>query len=611
MRLTTVLAVFSLIGCMSGGVPAPAGDNNTGQTKPRAENAQKTVDELFLFKQPIDTSVCAVGSDGKKLRKYPTTIQKIGAVVHSKVYTQEEINKLQSNEIGLFVVPYIINFLDQKLFLVVAKAKRVTTKDNHGNPIISYSRVGSFVPPCDNEADNQKDYGKRGHSQKNAVVVENNLRDYPILVLPATQQSSFESFCQQGKEDGFCKISEMPFTTGALLSLVFEKNPPDFLKDIKPGQLRLRPSDNKDNEVDPPEEEDGSSNKTKRSIPLPTQITGPFTKDHAKYLTVDGQGCVLKYPNVECDAQPPEQNPVTLLKIKGFNDIQIPLPKEKELEGLNFTINTQIGETKGTCVFPISTIGNKACVSVDSVTLCTEKPISVEMVVNSETTPIKLVPQKKEERENQTTRQPTGQHKLIVVSLSNGFGPKGKIIQESLREALTKLCKNKPDQANFTLLAIESGRKRVTVLNSQELADKLCQTVDNKENNLLLKQIENGMSFSAEDLRSIDDLELVDSFIADRPVSQNANEQVGKVLYLTDDGTLPEKIPRKQLGVPLAWKNDNIVLEVVTTKSCTPWQEQAKVRETLCFQWNQDKVKSSGKDVSLSQLIETFLQNLK
>jgi hypothetical protein len=599
MRLTTVIAVFSLIGCMSAGVPAPAGD--TGQPKPSAENTQKTGGELFnLFKQPIDTSVCAVRSDGKNLRKYATTIQKVGAVAHFKVYTLEEIDKLQNNEIGLFVVPYIINFRNQKLFLVVAKANQVTIKKEGKTSSKSY-QPGSFVPPCDDD---------NNYSPQNGTFVK-NLKDYPILVLPAAQQSSFEDFCQQGKEDGFCKISEMPFTTGSLLSLVFEKNPPDFLKDIKPGQyMRWLLSDNKEHEVGPPEEKDGS-NKTKWSITLPTQITDLFTKDHAKYLKVEGQGCVLKYPNVECDAQPFEKNPVTL-KIQGFNNIQIPLPKEKELEGLNFTINTQMGKTKGTFVFPISNIGNEACVSVGSVTLCTEKPISVEMVVNSETTPMKLVPQEKEERENQATMQPTGQHKLIVVSLSNGFGPKGKIIQESLREALTKLCKNKPDQANFTLLAIESGRKRVTVFNSQELADKLCQTVGTNED-LLSKQIQNGMSFSAEDLRSMDDLELVDSFIADRAESQNISEQVGKVLYLTDDGTLPEKIPRKQLGVPLAWKNDNIVLEVVTTRECKPWQEQAKVDKKRCFQWNQDDLKSAGGDetTSLSQLIETFLQNPK
>ncbi|OQW92764.1 MAG: hypothetical protein BWK78_00665 [Thiotrichaceae bacterium IS1] len=608
MRLTTVIAVFSLIGCMSAGVPAPAGGNNTGQTKPRAENAQKIVDELFLFKQPIDTSTCADGSDGEKLRKNATTIQEMGAVVFSQVYTKKDKDfdrLLQDGEIGVFVIPYIVNFPKKKLLLVVAKGeKRAIYKDGKQLKLEGYSLGGSFIPPCDT-----------GFSpDDNASFVENNLQDYPILVLSAEREQSFKDFCQDKAEGKFCEVSEILFTTGALLSLVFEKNPPDFLKDIQPGQLKWRRSDNKDNQNGPVEEKDGGSNKTKQSVSLPTQITDLFTNDHAKYLTVEGQGCVLKYPNVECDAQPFafEKKPV-ILKIKGFNDIPISLPKGG-LKGLNYSIHTQIGETKGTFSFSIDTIGKQACVSVNSsVKLCTEEPTSVRMVVDSETTPVKLTPVKVTEATPAATGKPAGQHKLIVVSLSSGFGPKGKIVQDNLVKALAKLCENKPDQVNFTLLTIESGRKRATVLNSQELADELCQTVGSSADQLL-KKIQNGMSFSAEDLRSIDDLELVDSFIADRANSQNANEQVGKVLYLTDDGTLPEKIPRKQLGVPLAWKNDNIVLEVVTTKSCKPWQEQAKVSETLCFQWNQDQVlKSGGVDetTSLSELIETFLQTPK
>jgi len=179
-----------------------------------------------------------------------------------------------------------------------------------------------------------------------------------------------------------------------------------------------------------------------------------------------------------------------------------------------------------------------------------------------------------------------GQYKLIVVSLSKKLNEKGQSIQNSLINVLVDSADN--IESPFMLLAIESGRRRNDVFTSDELADEEKEAAKER-----IRQ----MSFSSEDLRAMDDLEIIDVFIEERAAVDDV-EPVGGVLYLTDNTGMLEKIPRKQLGVPLGWREDRIRLTVLTTQDCTPWKERAKA---TCIEW-QDQ---SGQ---LEKELKTFLQ---
>ena len=168
--------------------------------------------------------------------------------------------------------------------------------------------------------------------------------------------------------------------------------------------------------------------------------------------------------------------------------------------------------------------------------------------------------------------------KLLVVSLSADFNNDGtgKIIQTSLYNHFKQRSANNPP---FTLLTIGPGRQlSQPLLNSEELP-----TLIAKANSDPLKEKIKQLQFSATDLNALDDLELVDSYILyhELPISE--------IVYITNNVGIPSQLPRKQLGVPLAWHQDGIQLIVLTTNDCYIWNERALARCTI---W-QDKQSSS------------------
>ena len=154
----------------------------------------------------------------------------------------------------------------------------------------------------------------------------------------------------------------------------------------------------------------------------------------------------------------------------------------------------------------------------------------------------------------------------------------------------------------MTLLAISSGRVRNYILDSNELEKA------KDEKTFLANKIKT-LSFSSTDLSPMDDLELIDVFIETHKESNSdeENEPVGSVLYLTDNNGILPKIPRKQLGVPLAWRKDGIQLTVLTTAEagCTPWKQRA---EATCFQVLRKNQSDEQLKTELQNRLDQFLQ---
>jgi hypothetical protein len=185
----------------------------------------------------------------------------------------------------------------------------------------------------------------------------------------------------------------------------------------------------------------------------------------------------------------------------------------------------------------------------------------------------------------ETSDDVRGDYKLIVVSLSDGFEEEPNkidtIIQKSFKKWLDDLSKNKQYRNSpFTLLVIGSGRGIKEILTSEELT----QLSKNK----IHQQVENIMTFAAQDLRPMDDLELVDELIEDYKTLQN--KRVGRILYITNDDGFERGIPRNQC-MPLAWHRDKIQLHVLTRQSCDIWKKHAQLNKT-----NQCRELTEGKD---------------
>lgn len=175
-------------------------------------------------------------------------------------------------------------------------------------------------------------------------------------------------------------------------------------------------------------------------------------------------------------------------------------------------------------------------------------------------------------------------HKLLVISLSAGFNNDGtgKIIQNSLYNHFKQRPANNPP---FILLTIGPGRQLSHPLLSSEELPNLIAT-DNLDP---LKEKIKQLQFSATDLNALDDLELVDSYILQHELPIN------EVVYITDNAGIPhQQLPRKQLGVPLAWHQEGIQLIVLTTNDCRIWNERALAR---CTTWQDQQLPA----------LETFL----
>lgn len=185
-----------------------------------------------------------------------------------------------------------------------------------------------------------------------------------------------------------------------------------------------------------------------------------------------------------------------------------------------------------------------------------------------------------------TLRSSIGRHKVILLSLSENFSGTQ---QASIRNALFDVFASKQDELKggqqpppFSLQVIQAGRRLHTVISTEDLAKLPKQ---GQEDSLQAK-IDRGLQFSAQDLKALDDLELVDVLLQNQTTSDKA---ISSILYMTDNTRLssnPQEIPSKQRGVPLVWREDGIALNILTTQAngCSAWQ-YAGVTNDRCVAW--------------------------
>lgn len=193
----------------------------------------------------------------------------------------------------------------------------------------------------------------------------------------------------------------------------------------------------------------------------------------------------------------------------------------------------------------------------------------------------------------------TGQHKLVLLALSEKFSsPQQTVIRNTLFDTFTHLQRQQTIPA-FSFQVIQPGRRLHTVLKAEELS-KLPQQ---GQENSIQGRIERGLQFSAQDLKALDDLELVDLLLQG---NAQPSEAIGKVLYLTDNSRLSNDfrdIPNRQRGIPLAWREDGIALTIITTQpdGCAAWQ-YAGVSAPNCIYWQ-------GQPEVLQETLVNFLGN--
>ncbi len=167
----------------------------------------------------------------------------------------------------------------------------------------------------------------------------------------------------------------------------------------------------------------------------------------------------------------------------------------------------------------------------------------------------------------------TTNHRLIVVSLSAKLKEQAKVIRESLNEVFSNLKRAK-SETPFTLITIQTGRRLYTLLNDKEMPN-----LPSSGDSSIQGQLERSMQFGATDLRALDDLGLVDTFI-----QYQEDSAIERVLYFTDNARMsdnPKEISRKQRGIPLAWHTDGIDLTVLTTEKCQVWTDV----KAKCISW--------------------------
>lgn len=169
-------------------------------------------------------------------------------------------------------------------------------------------------------------------------------------------------------------------------------------------------------------------------------------------------------------------------------------------------------------------------------------------------------------------------HKLVVVSLSKGLDRIGTTIQDAFIQFLDN---EKADKSNFDIFTIKTGRR----------VEKLSIPIN-------LNKIKDTFVFSADDLRAMDDLILLDNIVRKR--DSNASQRIGKILYITDNSFLEDNakdVPSDQLGVIRVWHElYNIRVSVLTTGKCSSWKQGAKAS---CSQINRRS--------NIQELLEDFI----
>ena len=388
---------------------------------------------------------------------------------------------------------------------------------------------------------------------------------YPVIKLP----KAIDELCKKGENsyNGFCILVDRPSTVEALFEIY---------------KVLLRERTIGTDKIDI-----NWVAATSASIPVPN-VEGPqtltriisdkFKEVYPAKMKIDGCEQITRNGNQlqanNCNGQLQEKS----LQINNFDPIPLKDLNEDKLNKTTFTLNAKLGDSTNALhfpiQFPIKELEKTLCVEVEGGKLCTLQKISAKQAADGNEVLLKF-----ESKTPPTQPQPatgaTGAYKLIVVALSKAFGESGRgnKINSDLKIALTSICANNIQKdtlqnKGFALLTIESGRQYNAKLSTTD--GNFCSSQDLQ------------LQFGAEDLKFVDDLDLVDSFIVNL-AGKDANKKVGQILYLTGSGSW-DAVSRKQLGIPLSWKNENIHLHVITTENCEQWKNRAQAE---CGEWKE------------------------
>jgi len=160
----------------------------------------------------------------------------------------------------------------------------------------------------------------------------------------------------------------------------------------------------------------------------------------------------------------------------------------------------------------------------------------------------------------------SGKRKLIVVAL----GEKLNRYHQPIKDAIANIFQaNLKDRKPLTLVTIKTGR----ILSKPLLQCEDLNDMNPSEAKPIIYQ-KNKMPFGAYDLRTLEDLELVNYDY------QNKLDQLDSIFYLTDGASMPnDKTKIRQLAVipKDSWNADHgIKLKVLTIGDCKVWIKNAK-----------------------------------
>jgi hypothetical protein len=522
-----------------------------------------------LLKQPIDLNQCLDKNQQLFTRKI-NVINGIGVVLHPNVLSvrtqswDEVLRKdskvssseLSPTEVGISVVPYIVDDSGQKFMLVPAP-----------------ENFNKFLPTCES--------GWQGFSD----AYFKTPYQYPTVVLTVTpeQRENLVTFLQE-KRQSDCSFGE--FTTKPV-GLSQEADPIVYMNDVlqkvlgneqavfleafaqaqevvlADANVKFAVSHSAVAEVPSPSATDEPPSPLKPEVVMPpapvtTPIQGPLPPNTVQIHLVWPKS--LGKLTIEGCQELEEQNQdyQTLCLFTAGNTYHISKP-QKPKNSVQVTLTWQ--EDLG--LLSIPTCQTPTAVEVGYSAPCsfkTGKTYRIAPPLANQDSAVK------------------GEVKLIVVSLSAAMNSNetGEIIQNTLYNLLNELRETKPSVPAFTILTIGAGRQlSQPILHSEQLS---ILTKNEQEDEL--KEKIRQLQFSANDLNALDDLELVDAYLP-----QEANGIEG-ILYLTDNMGIFDTPPRKQLGVPLAWHKDGISLTVITTQGCAVWGNRANAR---CINWQDNK----------------------